>query len=281
MKSAAVIGLGLIGGSLARELSARGVHVLGYDRDEETVRAALRDGGIHAPIGSDLEEISAADVVVLAVPVSAGPRVLQYISPHLQHVRLVLDVGSTKASIIAAAEALGIGSCFVGCHPLAGDHRSGWDASRLGMFQGAPVFLCPTAETGETALAIAQEFWEALGARADIVDAAEHDRRLAWASHLPQAVSTALALTLAGAGVKPDELGPGGRDTTRLAGSSPEIWTDIALDNAPELRVALAALEQRFRQLSAALASADKELVQSFFAGGHRWAHPDPHSRLP
>lgn len=281
MKSAAVIGLGLIGGSLARELSLRGVHVLGYDRDEETVRAALRDGGIHAAIGLELEEIRAADVVVLAVPVSAVPRVLQGISPHLEHVCLVLDVGSTKASTIAAAEALGIGRCFVGCHPLAGDHRSGWDASRLGMFQGAPVFLCPTADTGEAALALARGFWEALGARPDVVDAAEHDRRLAWTSHLPQAVSTALALALAGAGVKPDDLGPGGRDTTRLAASSPEMWTDIVLDNAPELRVALAALEQHCRELGAALASADREAVHRFFAGGHRWAHPDPHTRLP
>ena len=272
MNSAAVIGLGLIGGSLARELSSRGVHVLGYDRDEETVRAALRDGGIHAALGPGLEELKNVDVVVLAVPVSAAPGVLRGILPHLERVRLVADVGSTKASIVAAAEALGIGRCFVGCHPLAGDHRSGWEASRLGLFQGARVFLCPTADTEDDALALAQKLWETAGAIPETLNAVEHDRRLAWTSHLPQAVSTALALTIAGAGIHPRELGPGGRDTTRLAGSSPEMWTDIALDNAPELRTALDSLQQYCQELGAALASADREAIQRFFAAGHRWS---------
>nr|MDQ3309037.1 prephenate dehydrogenase [Gemmatimonadota bacterium] len=230
IRQAAVIGLGLIGGSLARELSARGIRVLGYDRDEARVRAALRDGGIHAVLNPELEGIDTADIVVIAVPVAIAPDILQAALPRLGRVRLVVDVGSTKASIMAAAGALGIGSQFVGCHPLAGDHRSGWEASRLGMFQGARVFLCPTTETGEDALGLAWEFWRMLGAHPEVEDAMEHDRRLAWTSHLPQAVSTALALALGGAGIERRELGPGGRDMTRLAGSSPELWTDIALD---------------------------------------------------
>lgn len=281
IQRAAVVGLGLVGGSVAREFAARGIHVLGYDRDPATLEAACRAGSVQVALDPALEGIKAVDVVVLAVPVSATPGVLQSALPHLERIRLIADVGSTKASAIAAAEALGIGSRFVGCHPLAGDHRSGWAASRLGMFQGARVFLCPTSDTGESALALAREFWEALGARPEIVDAAEHDRRLAWTSHLPQAVSTALALTLAEAGVHPQELGSGGRDTTRLAGSSPEMWTDIALDNAPELRVALDALEQHCRELSTALATADRKKIQSLFAAGHRWAQSNPSTQLP
>ena len=272
MNSAAVIGLGLIGGSLARELSSRGVHVLGYDRDRKTVRAALRDGGISAALSPGMVEANTVDAVLIAVPVSAAPSVLRGVLPHLERVRLVADVGSTKGSIVAAAEALGIGRCFVGCHPLAGDHRSGWEASRLGLFQGARVFLCPTAETDDDALVLARKFWETVGAIPETLSAVEHDRRLAWTSHLPQAVSTALALTLAGAGIRPRELGPGGRDTTRLAGSSPEMWTDIALDNAPELRTALDSLQQHCRELSTALASADRKAIELFFAAGQRWA---------
>jgi prephenate dehydrogenase len=271
LKSAAVIGLGLIGGSVARELSVRGIRVLGYDRDKASVQAALRDGGIHVGLNPELEGIDTVDVVVVAVPVAAAPGVLQTALPHLKRVRLITDVGSTKRTIGNAAETLGIGERFVGSHPLAGDHCSGWSASRLGLFDGARVSLCPTADTSERALDLAREFWEALGARPGTIDAAEHDRRLAWTSHLPQTVSTALALALAGTGIQRDELGPGGRDMTRLAGSSPGMWTDIALDNAAELGNALSSLEQCCQQLRAALAAQDRASVQGFFAAGQHW----------
>lgn len=274
MKSAAVIGLGLIGGSLARELSARGIRVLGYDRDEASVRAALRDGGIHRVLNRGLEGIDTVDVVVIAVPVAAAPDVLRIARPHLGGVRLITDVGSTKGTVGSAAQALGIGERFVGSHPLAGDHCSGWNASRLGLFDRARVFLCPTADTSEGALALARAFWQVVGAQPEIIDATEHDRRLAWTSHLPQAVSTALALALARSGIAHRELGPGGRDMTRLAGSSPEMWTDIALDNASELGNALDRLEQQCQQLRTALAVQDRASVQRFFAAGQRWNPP-------
>lgn len=271
IRRAAVVGLGLVGGSLAREFAARGIQVLGYDQDPITLRAACRAGSVQVALEHSLEGIKDAEVLVVAVPVSAAPGVLQRALPYLERVRLIADVGSTKAGIVAAAGALGIGSRFVGCHPLAGDHRSGWEASRRGIFSGARVFLCPTRDTREDALGLARELWEVLGAHPEIADAAEHDRRLAWTSHLPQVASTALALALAGAGIHPRELGPGGRDVTRLAGSSPEMWTDIALENAAELGNALSALEHHCQQLRTALATADRPSVHRFFAAGRDW----------
>lgn len=276
LRSAVVVGLGLIGGSLARELAARGVRVSGWDRDADTLRAALREGGIHAALGSGLEGIGEADLVAVAVPVAAAVATLRTAAPHLHSARLVTDVGSTKRSIGAAAEALGIGGRWVGSHPLAGDHRSGWAASRRGLFRGARVFLCPGPSTGPDALALARGLWSAVGAEPETADAATHDQRLAWSSHLPQAASTALALALGGEGIPHAELGPGGRDMTRLAGSSAEVWTGIALDNAANLAAALAGAEAELRELRAALEADDQARVRRFFAGGVEWRRSAP-----
>lgn len=267
MKRAAVIGLGLIGGSVARDLSARGVHVLGYDRDSATLAEALRDGGIHEALTPDLD--ADADLVVVAVPVSAAAAVLRALGPRLRAATLVTDVGSTKASIAEAAEEAGLGARFVGSHPLAGDHRSGWSASRAGLFAGARVFLSPAPSTAADALEAAHALWRDLGAHTEVVDADEHDRRLASISHLPQALSTALASLLESQGIGRAELGPGARDMTRLAGSSPEMWAAIADDNARHLMSAVGAMEERLGALKDALARRDAEWIRRFFEEGN------------
>lgn len=267
----AVLGLGLIGGSLARELAARGARVLGYDRDAAAVEALRAAGVLHAALGPALAGLEAAETVVLAVPVSAAPALLAAAAPRLAAARLVTDVSSTQRAIVATAERLGLAERFVGAHPLAGDHRSGWTASRIGLFRGARVYLCPAAGAGEAALCRARRLWTALGAAPELLDAAEHDRRLAWTSHLPQAVASALALALAEAGIAPAELGPGGRDMTRLAGSSPELWTGIALENRDTLGTALTTLEAHLRALRQGLGRADAGIVRSHFERGRRW----------
>ncbi|CAA9302302.1 MAG: Prephenate dehydrogenase [uncultured Gemmatimonadetes bacterium] len=267
MKRAVVIGLGLIGGSVARDLAARGVYVLGYDRDPATLAEALRDGGIHEAL-SDLD--ADADLVVIAVPVSVAAAVLRGLGPRLRAATLITDAGSTKASIVQAAQEAGLVARFVGSHPLAGDHRSGWSASRAGLFVGARVFLSPTASTAPDALDAAHALWRDLGATTEAVDAAEHDRRLASISHLPQALATALASLLSAQAFGRADLGPGARDMTRLAGSSPEMWTAIAADNAHHLVPAVAALEERLGALRAALARGDEAWLRRFFEEGNR-----------
>lgn len=283
LQSAAVVGLGLIGGSLARELAARGVRVLGYDRDPAALHGAVEGGVVHAVLEESLEGVKEADLLVIAVPVAAAPGVLATALPHLGSVRLVADVGSTKQAVVRAAEALGIGERFVGSHPLAGDHRSGWSASRMGLFQGARVYLSPTPSTAEPALELARQLWIGLGAEPELLDAEPHDRRLAWTSHLPQAASTALALALASAGIAPSDLGPGGRDITRLSGSSPEMWTGIALENAAALSGAIEAFEERLRELRAALTRGDEQAVHRFFEAGRQWSEGSgsPGGRIP
>jgi prephenate dehydrogenase len=169
-RSAGVIGLGLIGGSVARDLAALGVRVLAYDRDPATMEMARAEGVVDEPLDASLAGLHDAEVVIVAVPVSSLSNVLAA-APRLPHGRLITDVGSTKRSAIATAEAVGIGERFVGSHPMAGDHRSGWTASRRGLFAGARVYLCRTRDAHEDALTLAHELWRALGACPEVIDA--------------------------------------------------------------------------------------------------------------
>jgi prephenate dehydrogenase len=263
VRAVAVAGLGLIGGSVARDLAAAGVRVLGWDRDRASVDAALAEGVVSAALGVEMKGLEEAEVLVIAVPVGAAAGVLEAALPRLGGARLVTDTGSTKASIVAAAERLRIGDRFVGAHPFAGDHRAGWEASRAGLFSGATVYLCRTPSTSDAAMSLARELWGAIGGAPAELTAAQHDHRLAWTSHLPQVVSSALAGTLAANGFRRSDLGPGGRDVTRLAASSPSLWTDIFRDNHAALEEPLAALEARIASIRTALASGDGAAIEA------------------
>jgi prephenate dehydrogenase len=266
----AIIGLGLIGGSLARDLAQRGAKVLGYDRETTIAQRGERDGILTAL--SSPSDAGAADVVVIAVPIEEALSLLPQLAPSLKDVRLLTDVCSTKASIARAAEKLGLARVFVGSHPMAGDHRSGWDASRRGLFANARTYVCATKASDERAIALAERLWKLVGADPQRIDATAHDREVAWTSHLPHVASAALASALAGASIARDKLGPGGRDATRLAGSDPELWTGIALDNATELLPALEAFEQTVRAMHDALSREDSDALRRHFDAAHTWS---------
>lgn len=271
-RTVAIAGLGLIGGSLARDLAARGVRVLAYDADRATLDAALADGVIHAALPADWRGIEVADALVLAVPVRAAAAMLGDALPRLGGVRLITDVGSTKARIVAAAARLGIGARFVGAHPLAGDTRSGWAASRAGLFAGATVYLTPSAESYSDAIDLARALWSSVGGRTAEMSADEHDRLLAWTSHLPQAVASAVGAALAEQGIARAQLGPGGRDVTRLAASSPDLWRDILADNAANVAAALAAVERHLAALREAVEAGDVEKIRAWLEAGRAWS---------
>jgi len=269
-KSATVVGLGLIGGSIARDLAAKGVRVRGYDADRARLAAAVRDGIVSDPLDIDFDGAD-ADVIILAVPVDQAPPMLRRLARVARSARLVTDVGSTKTSIVAEARLLGLSECFVGSHPMAGDHRSGWAASRQGLFVDALVYLCPTSATCTPVVEVAKHFWQWLGARPCLMDAEAHDRHVAWTSHLPHLVSMSLGLALARAGIDREALGPGGRDTTRLAGSSPEMWTAIAADNREAIDEALASAEHEVASFRTALRSGDVALMRERIAAAQAW----------
>ncbi|MEP6991686.1 MAG: prephenate dehydrogenase [bacterium] len=271
MERVAIVGLGLMGGSLARALAARDVCVLGYDSAPESLDAAEGEGIVHERLGAQLAGIETADVVVLALPVDATLAALPRLAPRLSDTRLVMDVASTKRSIVAAAESAGIGTRYVGAHPLTGSHRSGWRASRAGLFEDARVFLCPTASTAPDALAMAEGFWRGVRAGVEVLDAVTHDEQMAWRSHLPHVLSAALAVALSDAGIQRSALGPGGRDMTRLAGGAPSLWTSIVADNEAALDGALDAVERQLQTLRDLIRRRDDRATHDFFAHGQHW----------
>lgn len=266
----AIVGLGLIGGSLARDLTARGARVLGHDRDPETVRHAMASGHLDAALGDDLAGIEDASWVILAVPVDAAAGLLDLVGSRARDAALITDVGSTKRHIVERAHRLGLAQ-FVGSHPLAGDHRCGWGASRGGLFEGATVFVCPEERTDGAALTHARTLWEELGATVTCCSAREHDDRMAWVSHLPHVASFALALAVGGQGNRVADLGPGGRDAMRLAASSPALWRAIGLSNAEELSRAVTILEGELQQLRDALERGDGDALERRLARAAGW----------
>ncbi len=267
----AVVGLGLMGGSLARALAARDVHVLGYDSMPDSLDAAEGEGIVHERLPATLTGIEGADVVVFALPVDATMSALTRVAPLLERTRLIMDVASTKRTIVDTAEKAGLGARYVGAHPLTGSHRSGWRASRATLFDDARVFLCPTRSTSPESLALAEWFWRGLRTGVEVLDAATHDEQMAWRSHLPQVVSTALALVLQHAGIHRSALGPGGRDMTRLAGGSPDLWVSIVEDNGAALDAALHELDEELRRFRAALSAHDRGATTEFFSSGRDW----------
>lgn len=272
----AIVGLGLMGGSLARALAARDVSVLGYDSVQDSLDAAVIEGIVQERLGPNLEGIERADVVVFALPVDATLLAIPRAASQVRDARLVMDLASTKRSIVASAEAADIGARYVGAHPLTGSHRSGWRASRANLFDEARVFLCPTTVTSRASLDLAEWFWRGLRAGVEVLDAATHDVQMAWRSHLPHVLSALLARTLHEAGVHRSALGPGGRDMTRLAGGEPSIWTSIVEDNGVALEGALDALDRQLHEFRDALVRGDTQATNAFLVTGRTWFDGDP-----
>jgi prephenate dehydrogenase len=268
----AIVGLGLIGGSIA--LAARKAWpqalVIGVDRNMVLEQAIVR----HAiDIASeDLMIISEADLVVLAAPVGEILRLLPQLAGHVVTSAVVTDVGSTKRAIIQAAHDLPERLPFVGGHPLAGAARGGFEAARPDLFAGRPWLLVAGAdkESGTTARLTA--FVEKLGAKpVALASAAEHDRTLAFLSHLPQLVVSTL-MSVVGQGVGEAGLELAGRglvDTTRLASSPADIWRDICETNADEIGPALDALVAALQQVRRHLT--DGQEIDTLFASANEW----------
>ena len=242
-----VVGLGLIGGSFALALRNAWptVAITGIDRDDANLDEALRRGAID--VVGDYSAVRDADVILLAVPVRQLPAVLAGLAPHLQANTVITDVGSTKQDVAAVARTV-LGERarqFVPAHPIAGREHSGMAAAATELFDGRTVVLTPLTENSADDVNRVKMLWQACGARAVEMTAATHDEIFAAVSHLPHMLAFALVDEFA---ARPNAkslfsfAASGFRDFTRIAGSSPEMWRDIALNN----RTALVAEMDRY-----------------------------------
>ena len=254
-----VVGVGLIGGSVARDLKALGLvgEVVGCSRRAEHLERARALGVIDRYELDLARAVKGADLVLVAVPIGAMAAVFRGIRTHLEAHAVVTDAGSAKQSVVAdAARELGpAASCFVPAHPIAGTEHSGVDASRVGLFRGHRVILTPGPETASGPCARVREMWQAIGAEVLETDPAHHDEVLAATSHLPHMLAYALMDLLGGMSERTDIFryaAAGLRDFTRIASSDPTMWHDTCTAN----RDALLDVLERFRHELAALTEA-------------------------
>lgn len=267
---AALIGCGQIGGSLVAGLRAAGAvgRVVGYDRAAAHGQAARAAGVVDELAADAAAAARGAELVVLAVPVRAAGEVCVAIAGVVAEARLVTDVGSTKLDVVAAAErALPAGTRFCGGHPMAGTEKSGPAAVDATLFRGRLALITPTERTPPEALAACEAMWHAVGARTRRMSPAEHDRAVAWVSHLPHAAAFALAAALDGVADEVAGLSGGGfADTTRIAASDPTMWRDIFLANRAALLGALDALGDELAALRRAVEAGDAAAIEALVA---------------
>ena len=253
VRTLAVLGVGLIGGSFALALRASGLveRVVGVGRTRANLEVAQHAGIVDAAVTLDDDWTAAvgdAELVLVATPVAQYPALLGALAPQLAPHTIVTDAGSTKQDVVAAARAA-LGNAFarfVPGHPVAGSEQSGAAAADASLFAGREVILTPVAATDAAALARVTACWQAAGARVTTLTPERHDAVLAAVSHLPHVLAFAfmhLMATRADGAETLSHAGAGFRDFTRIAASAPEMWRDIAVAN----RAALGAELDRYR----------------------------------
>jgi len=267
----AIAGIGLIGGSIALAIRDRwpSAHIVGIDTPSVLTHART-SGAIDDGLPS-MAALDAADLVVLAAPVRQNARLLTQLPERVAHEALLTDVGGTKRDIVGAARRLPPGARFIGGHPIGGAERGGFGFARRDLFENRPWILTPVPGTDAGALSALRTFVTALGARPVVMEPEEHDRVMAFVSHLPQLAASALMDTVGGA-VARDGLAVAGRglaDTTRLASSPADVWRDICATNADAISGALDLLIDRLNDLRADLHRGDA--LEAVFGGAARW----------
>jgi prephenate dehydrogenase len=270
-----VIGLGLIGGSLARALKDRRVcaHVLGNSRSPDTVTKALERGVID--VGSNhlpelLSQLKENDVVVIATPTLSVKIILEQLLGVVERGVIITDVASVKGSVVNDAKAVygAVPQKFIPGHPIAGSEKNGIDAVNPDLFVRHEVILTPLENSDPSAINIVKDLWKAVGAEVSQMAVEEHDAVLALTSHLPHMLAYTLVDTLAERSRNNSifRYAAGGfKDFTRIASSDPTMWHDIALANRDALLGGLAEFEEHLAGLRRAIESGDGEYLHTLF----------------
>ncbi len=273
LDTVAIVGVGLIGGSVGLALHSRGLttKVVGVGRDSRTLQQARQRGVIDEATTDLVEGVADARVVVECTPVSRIVQDVQRAAAAAPKDALVTDAGSTKRQIVEQLEADPTAvAAFVGAHPITGSERSGWEHARAGLFRDRVCVLTPTPRTPPAQVARARGFWTSLGCRILEMNPSEHDEVLAYTSHLPHALAAALASSVPAAWLA---LAAGAyRDGTRVAAADPGLWTAIFRANRGPLLKAIGTLEERVAAFKYAMMTDDEDTI-------HRWWDEARHRR--
>lgn len=271
MNHIAIVGLGLMGGSLGLALKGRGFkgRVTGYTRSPERRAIALKRGAVDAVFDAPDKAAAGADLVVHCAPILSIPGMVRATLPSLKPGCVVTDVGSTKVQLVKDIGELVKGTevIFVGSHPIAGSEQQGIDAAKANLYEGATVVVTPAAESPAAAVAQVEALWRGLGADVHRMTPEDHDRTVALTSHLPHLAAALLAVTVGRDGG--DQrlaafCGSGFRDSTRVAEGPPEIWDDILKTNQAQVLAELKAFGREVQVLAAVLERGDFAAAAAF-----------------
>ncbi|MCX8124358.1 MAG: prephenate dehydrogenase [Spirochaetes bacterium] len=279
-KKIAIIGLGLIGGSIARMLKKKhqSVYIIAYARKPESLQDAVKEGFIDEAVSIERIDCSDIDLFIVATPVLSSIAIIQSLldDPTLQHNALIIDAGSVKQSIIDSIISHTRAHQFIGCHPMAGSEKTGFTHSSHAILTNAWVIITPHKKNKDEDIATIEQFWKMLECRIHITDAVTHDMMVAGTSHLPHIVSAALMESFfstynrrAFSDMQPF-IGKGFKDMTRLAGGSPDMWADIVLLNSDNILVMLNKYMQSIMKVTQIIEQASSQnnrtMLHEYFA---------------
>ena len=267
----AIVGLGLIGGSIALAVRERWSSTLITAVDRAPVLAHASSSGAIDRAANSVADIGSVDLVILAAPVRQNVELLPHVMSCLADGAVVTDVGGTKRDIARAAAALPSSTAFIGGHPIGGAERGGFGFARPDLFRGKPWIFTPGPSSTRASLDRLSELVRGIGARPATMDAETHDRVMAYVSHLPQLTASVL-MEVVGSGASNDGLRFAGRgltDSTRLASSPASVWRDICAANADDIGPALDALIARLTELRADLQNG--RVVEEVFDDAAKW----------
>lgn len=267
-----IVGMGLMGGSLAMACRQRGLagKVVAVVRRPSAVQE-VRNHDAADEVFLDISDgVASADLVVMATPVESIPGLARQCRAALRRRCIVTDVGSVKQSLVSRMERLLASTChYVGAHPMAGSEKSGIDIASPALFEGAACILTPTKNSSPTAVRKVRKFWEALGCRVVHLNPRQHDLSIALVSHLPHVAASCLVNALARG--SPDPLstvklaGKGFKDTTRIAAASPNLWAGICIENRGAVLRSLESFSHEISEFATLLKNKDRQGLQAFF----------------
>jgi prephenate dehydrogenase len=263
-RSVGIVGVGLIGGSIALAALRAGYRVYLYDRlaTEKLGAAKFRP----AVIVGDLEELaSRSRLIVLATPIAALAKIAAVLGKLVSSGQVVSDVASVKEPVTKAlAKALGNRCDYVPAHPMAGSEKSGAEAARADLFAGAVTLVCPELASDRASVELVKFFWEDLGTRVVLASVDAHDQMVAAMSHLPHLIAALLVKTVVATNSAALELcGPGFRDSTRIASGAPELWADILLSNSDAVKQHLLVFKALLEEAVTLLTEKDAKKLQA------------------
>jgi prephenate dehydrogenase len=262
--SVGIVGVGMMGGSIALAALRAGYRVSLYDGIASAKLAGPKFR--EASVANDLAQlVSDSGLIILATPIGALPQVGSSLSKMVTPAHVVSDVASVKRPVAELLANTFKNRCeYVPAHPMAGSEKSGAEAARADLFLGAVTLLCPELALEAASVALVTAFWEKLGTRVVLVDVAEHDQLVAVMSHLPHLVAALLVKHVAQTNKAALDLcGPGFRDATRIAAGSPSLWADILLSNAEAVQEHLRGFKRQLEEAIILLAEKDGKKLQA------------------